>query len=760
MDNMINSTVFGNWKVTELIGEGGFGKVYKIEREDFGIHNVAALKVLTVPGDSSEEKELENDGLSREETEKYLIELVEDTVREVALMCELKGEPNVVGYEDHYVEKVDGSLKWNIFIRMEYLTPMSIYFKENVLNTKTALKLACDICTALETCHENRIIHRDIKPENIFVSRNGDFKLGDFGIARTMEKTVGAFSKKGTYSYMAPEVYSGKDYSDNVDVYSLGLLLYRLFNKNKLPFTALDRVSTYAEREQALLKRMSGAELPAPVEANEDLSQIILKACAFDPEKRYKNASEMKSDILFLIENKTAERTTGPFSMPGFKKEITVTEETLTNEEFESEQEKTFGPAYKDFEIPTEVSEEEYEWQEDDEKKLSLKKLLIPVAVLVLLLISVFAVSRLNKNKVEVKPDSTAVNNSSENVTEGASTEKVSEDNKDSESKATNNSKQSGELNNDTTTEIPSSENSINKNNTIATQDSEKANSNINVNGLSEGEFSIEGDCGDKGSNVKWSLNTTTGELKITGTGDMKECSFDESLWYGLKDSIKKVVIGNGVTSIGDYAFKRCENLVSVDISDSVTRIGDVAFGVCTSITSITIPKNVESIGNYAFLNCLNLSSIDVSSENKVFYNDEYGVLFDKKMGKLVQYPTGNNRTSYAIPNDVLLIEDHAFANCKNLTSVTISNGVEEIFLNAFYNCESLENIVIPKSVKIIGFSAFYNCENLETIRIDNPNCEICDDDSTITPTAKIYAYPNSTAHNYAKEYNRKFVAL
>lgn len=754
MDNMINSTVFGNWKVTELIGEGGFGKVYKIEREDFGIHNVAALKVLTVPCDSSEEKELENDGLSREETEKYLIELVEDTVREVALMCELKGEPNVVGYEDHYVEKVDGSLKWNIFIRMEYLTPMSIYFKENVLNTKTALKLACDICTALETCHENHIIHRDIKPENIFVSRNGDFKLGDFGIARTMEKTVGAFSKKGTYSYMAPEVYSGKDYSDNVDVYSLGLLLYRLFNKNKLPFTALDRVSTYAEREQALLKRMSGAELPAPVEANEDLSQIILKACAFDPEKRYKNASEMKSDILFLIENKTAERTTGPFSMPGFKKEKTVTEETLTNEEFESEQEKTFGPAYKDSEIPTEVSEEEYEWQEDDEKKLSLKKLLIPVAVLVLLFISVFAVSRLNKNKVDVKP----TKQTTENV----------------QSKTENNSEQNKEPNTATTAEITSPENTTNGNEEItkATQESENDNSN-----------NTENDYIEKGNSIEWNFDKATGELTISGHGDMEDYDNDNntSPWYKYAKSIKKVTVNEGVTSIGNLAFYECVKLQRVTIPNGVTRIGDSSFSLCESLTnviipesttvigdgaffgvpmtSISIPEGVSSIGSDAFLateisfleipaNVIYIGdrafannfliTIKVSPDNSYYCNDEHGVLFNKSKTELIQFPGGNDITTYNVPD-----------------------GVKTIRTGAFEDSIHLEKVTVSKSVEFIGNIAFQGCSNLKEVEVLNKYCKFYEYDDAIFPEeTTIYGYKGSTAEKFAKEYNRKFVAL
>lgn len=318
MDNMTGKTVFGNWKVIDLIGEGGYGKVYKIERDEFGIHNVAALKVLTVPFDASEEKELKSDGYSEDEAEKFLMDLVAETVKEVALMCELKGKPNIVGYEDHYVERIGEEFRWNIYVRMEYLSSLSDYFMNNGIRACDILKLGVDICSALEICHEKKIIHRDIKPENIMVSENGDFKLGDFGIARTMERTVGAFSKKGTYSYMAPEVYSGKEYSDNVDIYSLGLVLYRLFNRNKLPFIPLDKAPSHTEKEQALLSRMSGAALPAPIEADEIISRIILKACAFNPEMRYRTASEMKADLLAVLGGVPGNvRAAAPAKTPG-----------------------------------------------------------------------------------------------------------------------------------------------------------------------------------------------------------------------------------------------------------------------------------------------------------------------------------------------------------------------------------------------------------------------------------------------------------
>ena len=110
------------------------------------------------------------------------------------------------------------------------------------------------------------------------------------------------------------------------------------------------------------------------------------------------------------------------------------------------------------------------------------------------------------------------------------------------------------------------------------------------------------GNCGADGSDVKWSLDTSTGVLNITGSGKMEEYSNTVyAPWYSYRSSIKTVNIGDSVTSIGDYAFKNCKSLTSVTIGDSVTSIGKSAFFICWSLTSVTIGDSVTSIGDRAF---------------------------------------------------------------------------------------------------------------------------------------------------------------
>jgi len=151
--------------------------------------------------------------------------------------------------------------------------------------------------------------------------------------------------------------------------------------------------------------------------------------------------------------------------------------------------------------------------------------------------------------------------------------------------------------------------------------------------------------------------------------------------------------IPDSVTSIGDRAFYWCDSLTSVTIGNSVISIGDNVFDTCDNLTSVTIPDSVTSIGDYAFRGCDRLTSITVAEDNPNYSSDEYGVLFNKDKTVLIQYPKGNTRTAYTIPDSVTSIGDWAFYNCDGLTSVTIGNSVTSIEYAAFYICYSLTDV-------------------------------------------------------------------
>ena len=306
MEFSMGSVVLDGWKIKSLLGEGGYGKVFEIERSEFGQTYRAALKVITVPQSSAEVRSVISEGMSVSQAEAYFHGIVEALMHEFSIMFKLKGTANVVSCEDLRVLEHPDGIGWDILIRMELLHPLLPYVYQHPMARRDIIRLGIDICKALELCQRYNIIHRDIKPENIFISDNGDYKLGDFGIARTIERTSSGLSKKGTYSYMAPEVYAGKEYGFSADTYSLGLVLYRMLNKNRGPFLPQPpEAITFSSREQALARRVSGEPLPRPFYGEGRLGEIVLKACAFDPKDRYSSPQQLRQELEAILYTQT-----------------------------------------------------------------------------------------------------------------------------------------------------------------------------------------------------------------------------------------------------------------------------------------------------------------------------------------------------------------------------------------------------------------------------------------------------------------------
>jgi len=300
MEYTTGKRVFDEWLIKRPIGEGANGKVFEIEKSNFGVTNQSALKVITIPKSVSDIKDAMSEGMDEGSVTSYFRGFVEEIVKEIAVMTSLKGHPHIVNCEDYRVMEHTDIIGWDILIRMELLTPLTDHQLRNPLNEQEVLRLGKEIASALVYCQKQGMIHRDIKPQNVFISKTGQYKLGDFGVARTVEKTMSGLSRKGTESYMAPEVYKNERYGPSVDIYSLGLMLYALMNHGRLPFLSLPpAMPKYSDREQALARRMRGDIMPLPVCASEEFAEVILKACQYDPAKRYRTAGE----FLAALEN-------------------------------------------------------------------------------------------------------------------------------------------------------------------------------------------------------------------------------------------------------------------------------------------------------------------------------------------------------------------------------------------------------------------------------------------------------------------------
>ena len=237
--------------------------------------------------------------------------------------------------------------------------------------------------------------------------------------------------------------------------------------------------------------------------------------------------------------------------------------------------------------------------------------------------------------------------------------------------------------------------------------------------------------------NLTWKLYED-GTLTISGTGAMKDYDYDSNPSPVYKNSdVKKVVIEDGVTSIGIRAFNACRNLTNITIPDNVTSIGDFAFYYCENLTSVTIPNSVTSIGNSVFENCIALTNITIP--DSITSIGDFAFRYCTSLTSIMipdsvtsignaAFESCKGLTSITIPDSVTSIGNSAFFGCSNLTSITISNNITIIKSSTFLNCSSLTSITIPDSVTSIGDFAFYKCSSLASITIPDSVTSIGDD--------------------------------
>lgn len=382
------------WDVVGIIGHGGFGEVYEIERNVFGHTEKAALKVISIPRDNGEIDELYNDGYDNASITQRLRGYLKDIVREYSFMSEMRGHTNIVYCDDIRCTQHDDGIGWDIYIKMELLTPLP-KMSQSSFSEELIIQLGIDICNALMLCRRKDIVHRDIKPQNILVSEDGNFKLGDFGIAKTAERTTSG-TKIGTYKYMAPEVYHNQPYGHAADIYSLGMVLYWLLNERRTPFLPLPpQVPSASEEESARRSRFDGIPIPEPLHGSDELKRIVLKACAFFLEDRYKSADEMRNDFIALTSNSRypswdQNATVRAESQPRVRVPQSNGDETVGNFGSDRQKEKSNDKTVSAFSKPKGREYHSPTYKRSEQKKAARGWALLCVGVAVLAVIAVF----------------------------------------------------------------------------------------------------------------------------------------------------------------------------------------------------------------------------------------------------------------------------------------------------------------------------------------------------------------------------------
>ena len=291
--------IWPGWEIKEQIGEGDLGKVFRIERTDAGITREAALKVIEISGDSNEIKMFRKMGMD----EDSILEIYEERKNQlftsiVRLSC-LRTAYGIASVEDFDSFWNEEASSWTILVRSEFLESLDAYGKNKGgdLLPEEIAEMGRDIAGSLMTLEKEGITTLSVKPSNILRNSEGSYKLSDAGINEGIGRL--AASKVGTlFSWDAPELVRSGIYDQTSDIYSLGMVMYVLLNGGKRPFMEEGGVlKRWMQFRIANEKRVSGEPLPKPVNGDEELQNIVLKACAPNPPDRYQNALELREAL-------------------------------------------------------------------------------------------------------------------------------------------------------------------------------------------------------------------------------------------------------------------------------------------------------------------------------------------------------------------------------------------------------------------------------------------------------------------------------
>ena len=351
--NLIGKNILG-YTVSEKLGSGAFGTVYKAIKTNVSGQYIRALKHITIPTERQYNSVLSSMGGDVSKADSYFAQMLNNIVSEIKILNDLseKGVQHIVRYYENDICVSESPKRYDIYILMEYLTPLEEYIQKTDFLVRDVIRLGLDILNGLKSCHDNGVIHRDVKDDNIFVSDGGEYKIGDFGISKMLKDSSKAESLKGTPNFLAPEVFLGKEsYTKSVDLYSLGIVLYRLLNYNRNPFLPNFPEQYYAQDETAAFEqRMSGKIPQPPLLGGEEVGHVIVKAISGKAE-RFQTAEEFMNALEQAIDN-----TSGDIFNIQVKNDLSIKE---ISEKQEEKLGKKLGEISNSSDIENEIDDEE-----------------------------------------------------------------------------------------------------------------------------------------------------------------------------------------------------------------------------------------------------------------------------------------------------------------------------------------------------------------------------------------------------------------
>lgn len=655
--------IWPGWTLVKKLGQGSYGGVYEIQRTlPGGRVERSALKKISIPHSQDEVDSLLAQSVSEQSISEYYHDQLQKLVQEYTMMRQLGDCPNIVACQD--LSYQPNGYGWDIYFRMELLQPL-----KRIIDTQyremNVIRLGMEVCNALVACGSLNILHRDIKPENILVSDKGVFKLGDFGIAKSSEKTQTG-TVAGTFGYMAPEVANREHYGSAADIYSLGIVLYWLCNNNTLPFLPLPpEIPTASQRQQALTRRFSGEPLPPPKNGSEEMKQIILKACAFQPADRYHSVTELRDALKELYHWKQNQREQ-------IMQELGLASSIIEEDIPKLKQESTVSSVQT-------VNERDLGSDKQGKRKNHVGRIIGCVAVVAV--IGVAAVMFLRPSNRLETPDQLSAYTSEETTLPSTMMETIATE----------------------ATQIPETTAFIETTEVVVFTEATEPLREVNV----ECTYIAEGD----GVTITGYNGELPAEAILPERIDGVAVTKIGSGAFSSSTTVKKVWIPDSVTEIGEKAFSGCTKLQNVNLSADLLQIGQGAFENCSSLSSISLPEGITTISPWAFANCKRLTKIELP-----------GTL--TTVGEW-SFSGCTGLSSILFEAGITSIDNYVFFNCQRLTEVTIPEGVKTIGIGAFSDCTKLASVTLPNSLRTLSAEAFEDTA-LTSLTV-NPNCSLGD---------------------------------
>lgn len=291
------SPLLDGMELIRPLADSGASRLYLLRHTVGGESFI--LKQIGIPESQTQVEALLITGAAanEEEAARYYEQRVADYVDSVKALAPLRGSSNCAVYLDYQVCAREEGVGFELSLLSERYTTLPEYLDENAMTHLRALNLGLDLCTALCELRGQGLIHRDVKPENIYLNHLGGFMIGDLGAARISQLKFCAMPDRMISAYTAPEIADALgDFNTTVDIYSVGMVLYRILNGNHGPF---EDENTSAAAANKL--RLAGEPLPTPLYADYELAEIVLKACAFDPAERYQAPDEMLQELVLYM---------------------------------------------------------------------------------------------------------------------------------------------------------------------------------------------------------------------------------------------------------------------------------------------------------------------------------------------------------------------------------------------------------------------------------------------------------------------------